>query len=512
MDRDDTIEAWLGDIGADQKMIGLLISRVSRRGGHFGPFMARSRFNGERMGLGSGVARVLTSRTISFNRIAACRFRTMMVNGRGRSLDGVRTHLRYLSRDGTARDGSRSLLYGPEAETVDPKEFLEKSKDDRHQFRAVLASDDAVEYDELRSLTRRLMKQVGRDLRIDPDWVAADHFNNGYPHVHIVMRGRKIDGDDIVVAPEYLREAASIRASEIVSLDLGPRSKNEIRRGKGLAIMDERLTPLDLDLIACTNREGVIEPFSPDLRVQSDRVARLQVLRSMGLANEQAGGRWQMATDLIETLEAMERCNRRMATLDREVRQRAMVVAPSTYTLYEPAKSAPIIGRVISHRLAGDGLDEAILIVDGIDGRIHYVPSVGLRDPVPERAIVRISAPERMDCDGPRTSMGGVTSHEVRPSPSDIGRRLDVEILSHKPLSSLVSDKAGTWLDVQLASPSPENLGGGFGQEVRLALVERVKWLSDNGLSYRENGRAIMRDGHGSLGLEGDRVDVLRLT
>jgi hypothetical protein len=47
---------------------------------------------------------------------------------------GADAHLRYLQRDGTDREGERGRLYGPEADAADGKEFVERGRDDRHQF------------------------------------------------------------------------------------------------------------------------------------------------------------------------------------------------------------------------------------------------------------------------------------------------------------------------------------------------------------------------------------------
>ncbi len=48
-------------------------------------------------------------------------------------------HLRYLQRDGTTRDGARGTLYGPDTSAADGRDFLERGREDRHQFRFIVA-------------------------------------------------------------------------------------------------------------------------------------------------------------------------------------------------------------------------------------------------------------------------------------------------------------------------------------------------------------------------------------
>src|SRR5215469_6352837 len=51
-------------------------------------------------------------------------------------------HIRYLQRDGTTRDGVRGRLYSAETEGVDGDMFTKRSREDRHQFRFIVAPED----------------------------------------------------------------------------------------------------------------------------------------------------------------------------------------------------------------------------------------------------------------------------------------------------------------------------------------------------------------------------------
>src|SRR3546814_8721844 len=118
----------------------------------------RSGFTGSRIGRGAGVGRVLSVR----DRYAAFRQRRVIVKARlvtlrGKGFDAAQAHMHYVERDGTTREGGRGQLYGADSDTVDRAEWLERAKDDRHQFRFLVSPEDGADYEDLKPLT-----QIGR--------------------------------------------------------------------------------------------------------------------------------------------------------------------------------------------------------------------------------------------------------------------------------------------------------------------------------------------------------------
>ena len=73
---------------------------------------------------------------------------------------GANAHLRYLQRDGTTREGERGKLYGPEADVADGKEFVERGREDRHQFRFIVAPEDGNRLSDLRAFIRDVVVSV----------------------------------------------------------------------------------------------------------------------------------------------------------------------------------------------------------------------------------------------------------------------------------------------------------------------------------------------------------------
>jgi len=123
---------------------------------------------------------------------------------RGTASKAVDAHLRYLERDGVTRDGEKGHAYSSVENEADGRAFIERGRDDRHQFRFIVAPEDAGEMGDLRGFTRDLMRQMEKDLDTQLDWIAVDHHNTGHPHTHIIVRGVTDDGKILNIAGDYI--------------------------------------------------------------------------------------------------------------------------------------------------------------------------------------------------------------------------------------------------------------------------------------------------------------------
>src|SRR3546814_9794762 len=128
---------------------------------------------------------------------------------------------------------------------VDRKAWLEPAKGDRHQFRFIVSAEDGMEYDDLKPRARRLMQRVEDDLGTKLDWVAVDHYNTGHPHTHILVRGKDERGVDLVLARDYISHGLRERASDLVALDLAPRTDYAIEQPLRDEVEKERMTSSD---------------------------------------------------------------------------------------------------------------------------------------------------------------------------------------------------------------------------------------------------------------------------
>ena len=111
------------------------------------------------------------------------------MNGRG----SLGSHLSYLQRDGVTRDGEPGKLFGADSREVDPLNFAKTCDDDRHHFRFIVSPEDAASMSDLKRFTRDLMGQMEKDLGTRLDWAAVDHWNTEHPHIHIIVRGPRLD-------------------------------------------------------------------------------------------------------------------------------------------------------------------------------------------------------------------------------------------------------------------------------------------------------------------------------
>jgi len=549
----------LGDAKAKSYLSRVLRSAMLASGSAFGKVPRRAKFTGARIGKGAGVGRVLAAR----DHLSAYRSRRVIVKFSipklaGKGIAAARAHMRYVQRDGVTREGAPGQLYGAETDKADGRAFIDRAEagDDARQFRFIVSAEDGAEYEDLKPLTLRLMAQMEKDLDTKLDWVAVDHHNTGHPHTHIIVRGRNDRGADLVIANEYLTQGLRERAAELVSLDLGPRGDLEIEDRLRREVVQERLTSLDRSLLRDVAEDGLVSPRHVDPRLYALRAGRLQTLARLGLAREGAPTRWCLADGLEDTLRRMGERGDIQKTLYRALAQGGIDRDRADQVIYQPAAAdaRPLVGRLVARGLSDELKDRHYLVVDGVDGRAHYVEiGRGLAtDPIPEGAVVRVE---------PRSTQARAVDHTVAAiaqandgrysvdlhlatdSTASAGfaeahvRRLEamrrgrgaverqdngtwiigvdhvdqaaafekrqaesapvvVTTLSARPLDQQVGAAGATWLDRELIADAPEPLrDAGFGREARQALALRRQWLIDQGLARQEQDQMIYRAG-----------------
>ena len=514
------------------------------------------RFDGSRIGRGASIGRLLSSR----DRLAGLRGRRAMVKASlirlaGKAGQVARAHMRYIQRDGVTREGLPGELYGPDTDRADGDGFLKRTAHDRHQFRFIVSAEDGAEYPDLKPYVRRLMTQVEQDLGTRLDWVAVDHFNTERPHTHIVLRGVDDRGDNLIIAREYISHGLRERASELVTLDLGPRTDREIEDRLRHDIDQERLTAIDRRLLRRMYGEREVSPADNDPFQQSIAAGRLRKLKAMDLAEDIGGGRYRLAEGLEGTLRRMGERGDIIRLMQRELTARRLDRAGVEQVVATELRE-PIVGRLISRGFSDEHRDRHYMMVDGIDGRVHYV-GIGRGDAVAtvtEGATVRIEPTKTGASDADRTvdaiaqANGGRYSvdlhlrHDPQASEAYAAshvRRLEamrragagperhpdgswniprdhlaraeafaqrqqrdrpiaLSILSSRQVGDLAAIEAPTWLDRELAAGlSSAARDTGFGREVRTALAARRQWLIEqqladgDGQSFRLRANAL---------------------
>ncbi|SCM70118.1 conserved hypothetical protein [uncultured Pleomorphomonas sp.] len=301
------------------------------------------------------------------------------VRGAGKSGKAA-AHLRYIQRDGTSRDGERGRLYSASEDRADGDAFLDRGKDDRHQFRFIVSPEDAADLADLTGYTRELMGRLEVDLGTKLDWVAVNHHNTGHPHVHVIVNGRDALGEDLVINGDYLANGIRERASELTTLELGPVTEMEQRRKLMAEIDQDRLTRIDRAMIAEAGDRFIDLRQEPgDLRGQSDRTMRLRrlgKLGDMGLAIEHAPGVWKLSERLEPTLRDLGERGDIIRTMQKALRAEGAERDPMSFQIHDAAPTTPIVGRVIDKHLSDELGESLTLVIDGIDGRTHHVSGI----------------------------------------------------------------------------------------------------------------------------------------
>jgi len=504
----------------------------------------RGKAPGSRLGRGHVAARFTGQSLSPLSRRATVKVRLVYLQqASGRSTIG---HLRYIEREGVGRDGEPGHAYGAATDEADTAAFEERGRGDRHQFRFIVSPEDAGQLEDLRTYTRHLMQRMEADLGTRLDWVAVDHWNTDNPHTHVVLRGKDDTGKDLIISQEYITRGMRERAAELATEWLGPRTELEIQRAMAREVEQERWTSLDRTL----QREAVdglvkIERFDAP-KVQRQRlllVGRLQRLQRMGLAVETQPGTWAMHAEAEQTLRALGERGDIIRTM-----QRAMGGRQRELAVFQPGQDGrAIVGRVAGKGLADELYDRGYLVVDGADGKAHYValpPKTELAQ-YPMGAVVEVKGStdvRKADQTIAALATDGLyrTDHHLaiakgQPEvvaahvrrlealrragivervaeglwkvPADLrerGRRYDmgrdaqrlggvaVEVKSHLPIERQARVIGATWLDQQLIGGG-QGLGDlGFGAEAKQAMQQRADFLAEQGLAERRGQRVIL--------------------
>jgi type IV secretory pathway VirD2 relaxase len=529
-----------------QRFVSQVLKEMSKAGGRsVGKSGARP---GSRLGRGHVAAR-FAGRALPRN-ARRVTIKTRLVNLRQAGRSSTATHLRYIEREGVGREGEPGKAYGPRTDDADLTAFEERGQEDRHQFRFIVSPEDAEQLSDLRTYTRHLMSRMEADLGTTLDWVAVDHWDTDNPHTHIVLRGKDDTGKDLIISRDYIAQGMRKRASGLATEWLGPRTEREIQQTFQREVDQPRWTSLDRTLKR-EAQDGLIhlDPPAGDPKVNTQRqllTGRLQYLQRMGLAEARSSGEWTLRADAEAVLRAMGERGDIIRTM-----QRAMSGIKRELAVFEAGDHAsPVIGRVVSKGLADELYDRGYLVVDGTDGKAHYVAlpaKVELKQyPIGALVEVRASAEARaadrtiatLAVDGvyrtdhhlslakaratPGRDPGEIVDAHVRrlealrrvgiveritggvwQVPVDLperGRQYDAQRLggvsvalrSHLSIELQTCAIGATWLDQQLIGDGKGVAAQGFGSEVRDALRQRTEFLIEQGLAERRGERLIL--------------------
>ncbi len=533
----------------DDAFINKVMRQTNKAGAKFGKAVGKvGQRPGSRLGRGHVAARFArASLTPSARRVT---IKARLVNLAKAGPRSTVAHLRYIEREGVDRQGGPGHAYGPTADTADTTSFEARGREDRHQFRFIVSPEDAEQLDDLRTYTRHLMARIEADLGTRLDWVAVDHWNTDNPHTHVVLRGKDDTGKDLVISHDYIAVGMRHRAAELATEWLGPRTELEIQRTMQREVDHERWTSLDRALQR-EAKDGLVLPETlkdPGLQRQRQMlIGRLQRLQCMGLATEQQPGVWTIHPETEPTLRAMGERGDIIRNM-----QRAMSGKQCEFAVFQPgADGHTIVGRVAAKGLADELYNKGYLVIDGTDGKAHYValPPRSELEQYPTGAVVEVkgstdvraadrniaalsengiyrtdhhlalaqgqATPNRKsrevvaahvrrlealrragiverEAEGVWRIPGDLAEQGLQYDVQRLGGGVAVVLKSHLPIERQTRVIGATWLDRQLISGG-KGLGDlGFGGEVKAALQQRVDFLTEQGLAERRGPRVIL--------------------
>jgi type IV secretory pathway VirD2 relaxase len=208
--------------------------------------------------------------------------------GRKDEIERGRAHADYLSRG----PGVASPFYDATAEGVDgAARAADWAARDKRHFRIVLAPERGELIADLPAYTREVMARAGAQLGARLSWVAVDHHDTDNPHTHLILRGRRGDGKDLILPKDFVRHGLRDIARDVATEWLGPRSAADERLALEAEIIRHAPTRLDRMIAGQLPEDGRVrvaklEAPNGDPALTQAVKARAKELARLGLATE----------------------------------------------------------------------------------------------------------------------------------------------------------------------------------------------------------------------------------
>lgn len=252
----------------------------------------------------------------------------------------LKAHARYIARDSasrgeeisyskaeTERDGAQAR--GEDDRRQPPRQehwvFYDGARDsvsgaglaghwaesDKRHFRIILSAENGGRIGDLRAYTREVMDRAEAALGTRLEWFAVDHFDTDNPHTHIVLRGARDDGRDLVIPREFVQHGFRNAARDAATSRLGQRTRDDARKALQREALAHAPTRLDTLIASQLDERQTIRLAelrapngSPDM---TDALkARARELKNLGLAQEVRRNIFRFEAGWREALKAME--------------------------------------------------------------------------------------------------------------------------------------------------------------------------------------------------------------
>lgn len=258
----------------------------------------------------------------------------------GKGASALKAHAKYIARDGATRDdlreameeppqadgrgaetahadylsrGKREVFYDSDREGVEGAARQEDwANSDLRHFRVILSAEEGARLRDLRAYTREVMARAEATLGTKLSWVAVDHHDTDNPHTHLVIRGRRANGQDLVLPRDFIQHGLRGIARDVATDWLGRRTPAQERLALERETRRHGPTRLDAMIDGQRDNEGRIRVAklkapNKDPALTQALKTRMRELERMGLAREVGRNVFELQPDWRGRLSAMER-------------------------------------------------------------------------------------------------------------------------------------------------------------------------------------------------------------
>lgn len=423
---------------------------------------------GKKVGRGHGAGRGSRPFAVDGRQrvVAKVSFRSHVARGGGAGGGNLAAHASYLQRDGAEREGEKGRFYDATQDEVrDAQDRLQDWADnDKRHFRITLAPESGArlvaEDGHLKEFTRETMARMERDLGVPLEWMGIDHHNTDNPHTHVIVRGVRRDGAELILPREYVSHGLREAARDVATDRIGVRGREDERlqldreaHARGYNRLDQAIEHelgKRSEILLQRLGQGRDPAFADAMKARARELARI------GLAEEIRRNVIRFERDWSERLQAM-----RSIDVRREL---------ARARLYEKSMGR-VAGAVRELGPRGETPDRGVLVVE-----------------TPDKGRLVLNTSMEAIADLQRGSLVALTPG---------GKRGSIERLSFHAPEDQVHARARTELDREL-----ERVARGEAPrlpdtpEVRAALDDRARVLESHRLGLRTNdGRFHFRDG-----------------
>ncbi|MFN4175583.1 DUF3363 domain-containing protein [Phenylobacterium sp.] len=221
--------------------------------------------------------------------------------------EALAKHVAYLGRSGAGAEGAQADFFDRAEDQIDAAAATAAWASDRHHFRFIISPEHGDRIHDLRAYTREVMRRVAEDLgQPELQWIGTCHFDTDQPHAHVLIRGKRASGKDLVIPRGYIAFGFRARAQEASHERLGDLSRAEAERRIWRETQADRFTGFDRRLLAAADAEHLVDDGvgGSDAWAALTR-GRLRHLETLGLATRE-GRRYRLDPELEISLRRLQ--------------------------------------------------------------------------------------------------------------------------------------------------------------------------------------------------------------